>query len=106
MRRRRKSWEHCMTEIFRITAAEPVIHGVLKIQWDDGYAGIVDLRPVIARGKIFTYLQAPENFKKLKIGEYGHGIVWVNDKGEKIDFGADSLRQRAEKQAVLHRVAG
>jgi len=95
-----------MTEIPRIVAAEPVIHGVLKIHWDDGYAGIVDLRPVIARGKIFTYLQEPENFEKLKIGEYGHGIVWVNDAGEEIDLGADSLRQRAEKQAELHRVAG
>ena len=95
-----------MTEIPRIVAAEPVIHGVLKIQWDDGYAGIVDLRPVIARGKIFTYLQEAKNFEKLKIGEYGHGTVWVNDAGEEIDFGADSLRQRAEKQAELHHAAG
>ena len=95
-----------MIEIPRIVAAEPVIHGVLKIQWDDGYAGIVDLRPVIARGKIFTYLQEAKNFEKLKIGEYGHGIVWVNDAGEEIDFGADSLRQRAEKQAELHHAAG
>ena len=95
-----------MTEIPRIIAAEPVIHGVLKIQWDDGYAGIVDLRPVIARGRIFTYLQEPENFEKLKIAEFGHGVVWVNDDGEEIDFGADSLRQRAEKQAELHHDAG
>ena len=87
-----------MLKMPRITAAEPIIHCVLKIQWDDGYAGIVDLRPVIARGKVFTYLQEPKNFEKLKIGEYGHGIVWVNDQGEEIDFGADSLRQRAEKQ--------
>jgi hypothetical protein len=92
--------------ISRIVAAESVIHGVLKIQWDDGYAGIVDLRPVIARGRIFTYMQEPENFQKLKIGEYGHRIVWVNDAGEEIDFGADSLRQRAEKQAELHHAAG
>jgi hypothetical protein len=95
-----------MSEIPRIVAAEPVIHGVLKIQWDDGYTGIVDLRPVISRGKIFTYLQESENFEKLKIGEFGHGIVWVNDQGEEIDLGADSLRQRAEKQAELHRAAG
>ncbi|HEY4406397.1 MAG TPA: hypothetical protein VGN55_17250 [Xanthobacteraceae bacterium] len=95
-----------MNEIPRIVTAEPIIHGVLKIQWDDGYAGIVDLRPVIARGRIFTYLQEPENFEKLKIEEYGHGIVWVNEKGEEIDLGADSLRQRAEKQAELNRVAG
>ena len=95
-----------MLKMPRIMAAEPVIHGVLKIQWDDCYAGIVDLRPVIARGRIVIYLQEPENFAKLKIGEFGHGIVWVNDAGEEIDFGADSLRQRAEKQAELHRVAG
>jgi hypothetical protein len=95
-----------MTEIPRILTAEPVLHGVLKIEWDDGYAGVVDLRPVISRGQIFTYLQEPRNFEKLKIGEYGHGIVWVNEKGEEIDFGTDSLRQRAEKQAELHRLAG
>ncbi len=106
LQRGRKPWENRMTEIPRIVATEPVIHGVLKIKWDDGYVGIVDLRPVIARGKIFTYLQKPENFEKLRIGEHGHGIVWINENGEEIDFGSDSLRQRAEKQAELHRVAG
>jgi hypothetical protein len=95
-----------MTEIARIVSAEPVIQGVLKIEWNDGYVGVVDLRPVIARGKIFTYLQNADSFRKFRIGEYGHAIVWKNDKSEDIDFGADSLRQRAEKQAELHRVAG
>jgi hypothetical protein len=95
-----------MTEIPRIVSAEPVIHGVLKIEWNDGYVGIVDLRPVMSRGKIFTYLENPENFRGFRIGEYGHAIVWTNEKGEEIDLGADSLRQRAEKQAELHRVAG
>jgi hypothetical protein len=106
VRRRRKSGEHQMTEIARITAAEPIIHDVLKIQWDDGYEGVVDLRPVIARGKIFAYLRESENFERFKIGEYGHGIVWINEEGEEIDFGSDSLRERSEKQAELHRVAG
>ena len=95
-----------MTEIPRIVSAEPVIHGVLKIEWNDGYVGVVDLRPVISRGKIFTYLQSAENFPKFSIGEYGHAIAWTNEKGEVIDLGTDSLRQRAEKQAELHRVAG
>src|ERR1700676_3686741 len=27
----------------RIVSAEPVIHGVLKIAWNDGYEGVVDL---------------------------------------------------------------
>jgi hypothetical protein len=90
-----------MTEIPRIISAEAVIYGVLKISWNDGYTGLVDLRPVIARGKIFTYMQQPENFQKFQVGEYGHGIVWINEQGEEIDFGADSLRQRAEQQAAL-----
>ena len=95
-----------MTEIARIVSAEPVIPGVLKIKWNDDYSAVVDLRPVIARGKIFTYLQDPENFQKVRVGEYGHAVFWVNEKGEEIDFGADSLRQRAERQAELHRQAG
>jgi hypothetical protein len=95
-----------MSEILRIVSAEPVIHGVLKIEWDDSYVGVVDLRPVIARGKIFTYLQNPENFRKVQLGDHGHAIYWVNDQGEEIDFGADSLRQRAERQAELHLNAG
>jgi len=95
-----------MTEISRIVTAEPVIHGVLKIQWDDGYAEVVDLRPVIVRGKVFTCLQKPENFEKFQIGEYGHGIIWLSEDGSEIDFGSDSVRQRSEKQAELHHVAG
>jgi hypothetical protein len=93
-----------MKKLPRIRSAEPIIHGVLKIVWNDGYEGVVDLRPTIARGKIFTYLQKPNNFKKVKVSEYGHSIEWKNEKGEEIDFGADSLRAKAESQAKLHQV--
>jgi hypothetical protein len=95
-----------MTRIPRIVSAEPVIPGVLKIAWDDDYVGVVDLRPVIARGRIFTFLQDPDNFQMVQLGEYGHTIVWVTDRGEEIDLGSDSLRHRAEKQAELHLQAG
>ena len=93
-----------MKRLPRIRSAEPVIHGVLKIVWDDGYEGVVDLRPTIARGKIFTYLKKPINFEKVRVSEYGHSIEWKNEKGEEIDFGADSLRAKAENQARLHQV--
>jgi len=94
-----------MNKLPRIASVEPVIHGVLKIVWTDGYEGVVDLRPTIARGRIFTYLQNPRNFKKVKKDEYGHSISWINEKGEEIDFGADSLRTKAENQARLNEVA-
>lgn len=94
-----------MRKLPRILSATPVIHGVLKIVWNDGYEGVVDLRPTIARGKIFTYLQNPKNFAQVSVSEYGHSIEWTNDKGEEIDFGADTLRSKAENQARLNEVA-
>lgn len=89
----------------RIVSAMSVIHGVLKIVWNDGYEGVVDLRPTIARGRIFTYLQNPKNFAKVRVSDYGHSIEWINEKGEEIDFGADTLRAKAENQARLNEVA-
>lgn len=96
---------HRMKKLPRIVSAQPVIHGVLKIIWNDGYEGVVDLRPTIARGRIFTYLHKPKNFAKVQVSEYGHSIEWINDKGEQIDFGADTLRTKAENQARLNEVA-
>ena len=93
-----------MNKLPRIRSAEPVIHGVLKLVFTDGYEGVVDLRPIIARGRIFTWLQKPKNFQKVLLEDYGHHVYWMNSKGEQIDLGADSLRRDAEKQAELHRL--
>jgi len=102
---RSTSRQNPMKKLPRIVLAEPIIHGVLKIVWTDGYEGVVDLRPTIARGKIFTYLQKPKNFAKVRVSEYGHSIEWINDKREEIDFGSDALRAKAENQARLNEVA-
>jgi len=88
----------------RITSCEPVIHGVLKIVWVDGFEGIVDLRPTIDRGRIFTYLREPENFRKVHVSEYGHSIGWIDEAGHEIDFAGDTLRSKAENQAKLHKL--
>jgi len=89
-----------MSDILRITAAEAVLPGVLKLAWNDGYEGIVDLRGTIAEGEIFEPIRDPENFKKVRIGEHGHYIFW-GDEDEGIDFGCDRLREIAEEQAAL-----
>lgn len=93
-----------MKKLPRITAAEPVIHGVLKLKFTDGYEGVVDLRPILAKGRMFSWLQKPANFKKVKLEEYGHHVFWIDDRRRQIDLGADSLRRDAEKQAELHRL--
>jgi hypothetical protein len=86
----------------RIVSATPVLHGVLKITWDDGYTGLVDMRPILARGKVFTPLQDPRTFDKVQVSEFGHSIEWpVEGDGPQLDFASNTLRDKAEKQAAL-----
>ena len=96
-----------MTEIIAMHSAEPVIFGVVKIVWKDGFAGIVALRPILAKGEMFNFLRVnPARFDDLKLEDYGHCIFWLDDDNYEIDFGSDSLRQRAERQADLLHLAG
>jgi hypothetical protein len=88
----------------RMTTVEAVIHGVLKIRWNDGYEGVIDIRPLIAQGEIFEYIRDPNNFAKVQLSEYGHTVHWLDSTGYEIDLGSDSLRRDAEKQAELHRL--
>jgi hypothetical protein len=95
-----------MTDMIAIESAEPVIFGVLKIVWKDGFAGIVDLRPLFSKGEMFEFLRAdPARFDQLRLEEHGHKIFWLDDQGDEIDFGSTSLRQRAERQAGLLHLA-
>jgi hypothetical protein len=67
-----------VTEIIAMHSAEPVIFGVVKIAWKDGFAGIVDLRPILAKGEMFNFLRgSPVRFDDLKLEDYGHSIIWL-----------------------------
>jgi hypothetical protein len=90
-----------MSDLLRITSAEAVLPGVLKLAWNDGYEGIVDLRGVIAEGEIFEFIRDPEHFKNVRVADYGHSIYWGEEDNEEVDFGCDRLREMAEEQAAL-----
>ena len=90
-----------MTAIVRIVSAEPVIHGVLKLLWSDGFEGIVDIRHLMVIGKVYTPLRDPEYFQTVRVAEYGHSIEWIDADGRQIDFGADSLQALSRTQAEL-----
>ena len=91
-----------MTEIIPITEVKPVMFGVLKITWRDGYVGLVDLRPVIADGEAFVFLRRDEGrFFNASLEKSGQKIFWRDDDGDEIDFGSAALRARAERQAKL-----
>ena len=93
-----------MKRLPRVSSAEPVIHGVLTLVFVDGYEGVVDLRPLLGKGKVFAWLRAPDNFRAVRVDEYGHSISWTDDTGYSIDLGADSLRRDCERQAEIHKL--
>lgn len=88
----------------RIKLAEPVIHGVLKLEFLDGYEGMVDPRPRIAKGGIFEWLRRPENVARVQVDEYGRSITWIDDSGYDIDLCGDSLRSDCERQAEVQKL--
>jgi hypothetical protein len=90
-----------MSDLLRITSAEAVLPGVLKLAWSDGYEGIVDLRGMIADGELFKSIRDPQHFERVQVASYGHSIYWGEEGNEEVDFGADRLREMAEEQAAL-----
>jgi hypothetical protein len=87
-----------------IVCAEPVIHGVLNVAFDDGYQGVVDQRPVIAKGKVLAWLSLPEHLAAIRLDQFGHSVRWLDDHRYAIDLSADSVRRDAERQAEIHRL--
>lgn len=93
-----------MKRLPRIASAEPVIPGVLKFVFLDGYEGVVDLRPLIAAGRVFAWLQRSDNFAAIRLDEHGHSVSWTDSDGYEIDLSADSLRRDCERQAEIHKL--
>lgn len=95
-----------MSDLLYIAAAEAVLPGVVKLRWTDSYEGFVDLRPLIKDGEMFAPIRNPDRFGTVQIQEHGHGIFWLDDEGDEIDFECDFLRDLSERQAALLDLAG
>jgi Protein of unknown function (DUF2442) len=78
--------------------------GVLKLEFTDGYEGVVDLRPFISEGEVFEWIRNKQNFANVQLDEFGHCVLWVDDAGYEIDFSADGLRRDCERQAEIHKL--
>ena len=75
-----------MKKLPSIVDPQPVVHGVLKVKFDNGYEGVVDLRSLIAKGKVFARLSAPERFAAVRVDEFGHSVSWLDDRGYAINL--------------------
>jgi hypothetical protein len=93
-----------MTELPRIKTVEPIMSGVLKLVFLDGYEGVVDLRPLLSKGGVFSPLQDPAHFARVKVDEFGHSVGWIDDDGYEVDLSADGLRRDCERQAEIHKL--
>ena len=93
-----------MSDLPRIKTAEPIIPGVLKLIFQDGYEGVVDLRPLVSKGGVFAPLQDPAHFARVKVDDFGHSVSWVGDDGYEVDLSADGLRRDCERQAEIHKL--
>lgn len=89
------------TNVPRLQSVEPVVDGVLKISWRDGFEGIVDLRPMIGRNAHFKALADAALFRDVKMDEHGHSVFWGETDSEVVDFGSDQARRWCLEQAAI-----
>lgn len=78
-----------------ITRIHPNDDFTIEIEFDGGFKGVVDFKPLIQRGGVFGHLGSPRFFHRAKIGERGRTLVWPNE----LEFCADALYMDAEKSA-------
>ena len=75
--------------LFRIDKAIAHRDHTLTVTWSDGVEALVDLNPVVAKGKVFAPMQDPSYFvERMRVADDRLGLEWPN----RVDFSADGLR--------------
>ena len=69
-----------------IVSAEPRPPATLLLRWSDGTLATIDLKDHL-RGKAFRSLRDPAEFRRARIGEWGHSVEWPSG----ADLSADML---------------
>ncbi|QHO72887.1 hypothetical protein ACH79_09840 [Bradyrhizobium sp. CCBAU 051011] len=84
-----------------ITSVEPVMFGVLRVVFDDGYEGVLDLRSVMGRG-IWQNIRTKEDFFEVELEQFGGHVSWPKGRGA-TELPADGVRVTCERQETLLR---
>ena len=78
--------------LYRISRAVAAPDHSVRLRWEDGVDGVVDFRPIIAKGGVFLPMQDPVFFvREMRIAADGTALEWPDE----IDFSADGLRYKA-----------
>jgi len=51
----------------------------LELSFDDGKSGVLDCKPIIAKGGVFATLRDPEVFKKARVNKELGVVTWEGD---------------------------
>jgi hypothetical protein len=73
--------------MYQLAKVTPIDSTQLELLYQDGKCIVVDFKPIIEKGGIFSVLADPKIFSNVQLGNRGRYIAW----GE-IDFCADSFR--------------
>jgi len=82
-----------------IATVEPVMFGVLRVVFDDGYEGILDLRSGMGRG-IWQNIRTKEDFFEVELEQFGSHLSWPKGGGV-TELPADGVRATCERQESL-----
>lgn len=75
--------------LYRIDKATAQANHTVTVTWSDGVEAVIDLAPVVAKGKVFTAMQDPDYFTQhMRVAEDRLGLEWP----DRVDFSADGLR--------------
>jgi len=88
-----------MTEKYyqaEVKAVETLDGSRLRVTFNDGFCAEIDLTPLIELDRIFASLKNPEEFKKVKVSEFGT-LEWPGD----LDLSSGSLRAWCEAGKFL-----
>ena len=75
--------------LYRIEKAVAHADHTVTVTWSDGVEAVVDLGPVVEKGKVFAAMQDPAYFvNHMRVADDRLGLEWPN----RVDFSADGLR--------------
>ncbi len=84
-----------------LTSVKSVRCLALRVVFDDGLVGELDLRQEIAAGAMFAPLANQDYFKQVAVAPGGHAFGWnLSEAGNEIDFCADAARIDIETRMV------
>ena len=89
--------------LYRIEKATAHPDHTVTITWSDGVEAVVDLAPVVAKGKVFAAMQNPNFFvERMRVADDRLGLEWP----DRVDFSADGLRFMAFPEEAAEEFGG